>query len=192
MTEHQKLAKLIFENCVAFGDFVLASGTKSDFYIDLRKLTYSHYVGRLMPHIQKSMSGLHDIHAIGGPGIGAASMTGMMLNHYHTMDHPMHGFAVRKEAKEHGKGNKIEGSVVPGDRCVLFEDVTTTGQSALDAVLALREFGCHVEQITTILDRENGAADLYKENGVPHFYSMYKLSEIMAFKEDTEETESSS
>ena len=73
---------------------------------------------------------------------------------------------VRKAAKSHGTGNRIEGSVTTGERVVVVEDITTTGQSALDAVTALREAGATVARVLVVVDREEGARDLLADHGV--------------------------
>jgi orotate phosphoribosyltransferase len=73
---------------------------------------------------------------------------------------------VRKQAKDYGTGNRVEGAFEPGTRVVVLEDVATTGRSALDAVEALREAGATVERVLVVVDREEGARERLAEAGV--------------------------
>jgi orotate phosphoribosyltransferase len=73
---------------------------------------------------------------------------------------------VRKEAKEYGTGNRIEGELPAGARVAVIEDVATTGRSALEAVEALRAAGATVDRVDVVVDRESGARELLADHGV--------------------------
>ena len=158
--------KLAFQT----GEFTLTSGAKSSFYIDCRKLTLdSEGLFKTINQIIKKIDPFKpkdDFQAVGGPTIGADPIVGAYLAMMGGNYIPLNGFLVRKEAKKHGTKNQIEGNLNSGDRCIVFEDVTTTGQSGLDAVEAVRAYGGEVIQLISIVDRLSGAADLYHENGV--------------------------
>lgn len=136
-----------------FGDFGLKSGARSFFYLDLRALTIS-------PDVQVAVDCLRDcllsirFNAIGGPSLGADPIVGGFL--YSTNNYGLRGFLVRKESKGHGLAGLVVGSVIPGDRCVVVEDVTTTGSSLIHAIDAVTEFGCLVVAAVTMVDRSGG------------------------------------
>jgi len=85
---------------------------------------------------------------------------------------------VRKEPKDHGTGRLIEGLLKEGERVAVLEDVITTGGSALKAVKACREAGLEVIGVFAVVDREEGAEERLKEEGLP-LYSLFKVSELL-------------
>lgn len=180
-TIHSQTAKTIHDACVQYGEFTLASGKKSNVYVDLRKFTFSSDV-QLLFHLFKEKMGDIDpqkIDAIGGPALGAVPLATMYVT---MLGYKMKSFAVRKAAKEHGMQNQIEGPVEPGDKVVVFEDVTTSGNSGLQAVQALREFGCEVLRVITVADRNEGGTELYSDNDVS-FDRIFTIQEILSQKE---------
>lgn len=141
--------------------FTLASGAKSDFYIDCRKSTLS---SRGLPLIVNAMDYIlrdlpHD--AVGGPTLGADPIIAGLL----MLDKPRTGFIVRKETKAHGLQNLIEGNLRSGDRAVLVEDVATSGGSLLKAILAAEDRGAKVVKVMVVLDRLSGAAEMFQKRG---------------------------
>jgi len=89
----------------------------------------------------------------------------------------------RKEQKEYGTGNRIEGALEPGEEVVILEDIATTGQSAVDAAEALREAGAVVDRVLVVVDREEGAA----ENLAAHdleLSSLVTASDLLADRAD--------
>lgn len=175
----EKLIQLVKERCLELGDFTLASGAKSNFYLDLKKLTLSGAGSRLISRMlhsrlvtfRSSYAYKWDFDAIGGPVVGADPLVGAFLcfhdrEHSGTKDYlELRGFLIRKEEKDHGKAGRIIGSVKPGDRCVMLEDVTTSGKSVLEAVQVMENFGCEVVQIISVVDRMAGAAELFAQAG---------------------------
>ena len=97
-----------------------------------------------------------------------------------TKARPLPGFFVRKEVKNHGTKRKIEAvGDLKGKRVVILEDVTTTGGSAMQAVDAVRDAGSEVLLVLSIVDREEGAAEFYKQHAIP-FASLFRVSEFLA------------
>src|SRR6202035_5982192 len=96
--------------------------------------------------------------------------------------HPIAAFFVRKKPKEHGAKLAVEGLAknesLKGKRVVIVEDVTTTGDSALKAVEAVRDAGGNVALVLTMVDREEGATDTFTEAGLT-FRSLYKAAEFL-------------
>jgi orotate phosphoribosyltransferase len=140
------------------GDFVLASGRRSTTYIDARRTTMSGegqtLIGALgLAHIRAR--GWHP-RSIGGLTLGADPIAYAIAHTAHQAGERLDAFTVRKEAKGHGTGRRIEGCFAAGDPVVVVEDVITTGRSALNAVDVLRDAGGQVLGILAVVDREEG------------------------------------
>jgi orotate phosphoribosyltransferase len=158
MDERAALIALLKARSVRHGDFVLASGQRSTWYIDARKTTMSaeglDLIGRL---------GLRAIRAagwapaaIGGLTMGADPVAYAVALASLGAGPVVHAFSVRKDAKGHGTRQRIEGNFTAGDPVVVAEDVITSGGSALQAIAALREAGATVLGVLAVVDREQG------------------------------------
>ena len=153
--------------------FALKSGAQSRYYLDLRNLTLNPHglnavVNRFMVELKKLTSLGVTYTAVGGPSVGADPIIGGLM--YAIGFSPrggIRGFLVRKEAKEHGKGGRIVGPLREGDQCVVIEDVTTTGGSALDAIAAVEDFGAKVVHVYSVVDRLAGGAEAFAAKGIP-------------------------
>jgi orotate phosphoribosyltransferase len=103
--------------------------------------------------------------AAGGLTMGADPVGAAIL---HAPGRPVDCFVVRKEAKAHGMQRRIEGPDVAGRRVLVVEDTSTTGDSPVTALDALREAGAEVVGVATIVDRATGAAEVIEGRGVPY------------------------
>ena len=156
---------------VKFGDFTLASGKKSDFYVDCRKATLHPQGAKLIGKIiLEKIKGLK-IDAVGGMTLGADPIIGAVIT---LSDIP--GFIVRKKAKEHGTQQKIEGIIENGFNVLIVEDVATTGGSALQAIEAAEAIGAKVIKVISVVDREEGASEGLKNYD---FDPIIKKSELL-------------
>ncbi len=177
------LIEAIKKRSLEFGDFKLRSGKKSNFYLDLRKLTISEDVGLVIGPITQVVRAF-EFDAIGGPTVGADPIVGAFLhargleswkpwNSYASFSvakprREIRGFLIRKESKDHGKEGLVIGSVKKGDRCVVVEDVTTTGGSLLHAISVIEEErDCKVVHAITIVDRQEGAREMLSKANIP-------------------------
>ena len=155
--DRQALLALITDEAVFHGDFTLSSGKKATYYVDMRKLTLDHRaapaIGRVMLDLIKDA----DAVAVGGLTLGADPIANSVMHASVATDRPLDAFVVRKEPKDHGRGRQIEGADVAGKRVVVLEDTSTTGQSALKAVEALRREGAEPVAVAVIVDRRTGA-----------------------------------
>ena len=143
---------------VKFGEFSLASGKKSNFYIDCRKATLHPKGAKLIGNlILEKLKDLR-VDAVGGLTMGADPIVGSLIA---LSDIP--GFIVRKKTKEYGTQQRIEGLIEPGWKVVIVEDVSTTGASALQAIEAAESFGAQVIKVISVVDREEGAAKALKK-----------------------------
>jgi len=105
------------------------------------------------------------IDAFGGMATGAIPIVSVLASRSFICK-PIPGFFVRTALKGHGANTLIEGCLEPGMRAVVIEDVTTTGDSVLRAVHAVREFGAYVSEVITVIDRLEGAAENLRQHGI--------------------------
>ena len=139
--------------------FTLASGAKSDVYVDCRiALSYPEArraVGELMlERISSGGSGARE-EAVGGLLIGAFPIAIALSDAAYRKDGGLvRVFVVRKEPKQHGMKKLVEGAVQAGDRALIVDDVVTSGGSTIEAIRRSREFGLEVTRAIAIIDRE--------------------------------------
>jgi len=168
--DRQLLKDLLVTRSVRLGDFTLASGAKSSYYIDARTTTMSAEGQRLVGLVGYRLvreSGLGPTH-VGGLTLGADPVAYAIAHRSALEGAPIDAFTVRKQAKAHGTGQRVEGGLPQGARCLIVEDTVTTGNSSLDAVQAVRAHGATVVGILVIVDRSAGAAgELYARHGLP-------------------------
>jgi len=183
------LLNLIATLSFKLGDFTLASGKKSDYYIDCRITTLHAEGGRLSGLVLYDLIREHipRAEAVGGLTMGADPLVSntasasawaladhneiIELSHTLGVDSDLgdeapglaptliHGFLVRKSEKSHGTGRKIEGFLQPGARVVIVDDVCTTGGSTITAIEAAREAGMTVAGVLCLVDREQGGRE---------------------------------
>jgi orotate phosphoribosyltransferase len=167
MSERASLIELLRSKSVRYGDFTLASGRKSDVYIDARLTTMSPeglaLIGPLALSTIRRMKWNAD--SIGGLTLGADPIAYSVS--YASFGQPpaLRAFTVRKEPKQHGTRKLIEGPFRQGDRVVIVEDVVTSGDSALRAIDAVREAGGDVVGVMALVDRREGGTERLKAAG---------------------------
>ncbi len=158
---------------IKFGRFKLSSGVESPYYIDLRRL-YSY--PKLAREVAECLISIinHDYE-----GVAGVATAGIPLATYISIIKSIPMGYVRPAAKGHGTMGVVEGDL-RGLKVLVVDDVATTGSSILSAVNALRSEGCVVEAAAVIIDREQGAEELLRSEGVK-LYSLIKAGEL--FKE---------
>ncbi len=162
------------------GDFTLASGQKSDYYIDCKEVTLTAEGARLVGEaIFAEISGIDDICAVGGMELGSVPISTAVSIVSEQKGKPLANFIVRKEAKGHGTGKKIEGNIGKGSRVVVVEDVVSTGGSSLKAIEAIRESGAEIVRLISLVDREMGGKEAFESAGVD-FEPLFTISEVKA------------
>ncbi len=173
--DRSALIALLDQRSVRRGDFVLASGQRSSYYVDCRPTTMSavgqRVIGRLGLAAIRSADWQPD--AVGGLTMGAdpvayaiASASGEEREKGEGR-REIDAFSVRKSAKDHGTGRRIEGNFTAGSRVVVIEDVITSGGSAISAIEAVRAEGGEVIGVLAVLDREAGGRAKIEASGVP-------------------------
>jgi orotate phosphoribosyltransferase len=160
VTNRQRLLELLREKSVKTGDFTLASGKRSDFYVDVRQTSLHSEGAWLIATELLAAIGDH-IKGIGGLTMGADPLACATAAVAHTHGRPLHAFLIRKEAKGHGTGQYVEGlsNFSKGSAVAVVEDTTTTGASMLTAIERAEAAGLKVVQCITVVDREEGAAE---------------------------------
>ena len=173
------LIELLKRDSLRLGDFTLASGRKSHYYIDGRKVTLgargAALIGEAMCEILLNQEPA--IAAVGGLTMGADPIVGAILAKAGDRGSDLKGFLVRKEAKKHGTGNLVEGPLEPGSIVAIVDDVATTGGSSLQAVDAVEAMGCKVAAVLVVLDRLEGAAEAFAARGLA-FKSLLTIRDL--------------
>ena len=160
VSAQDRLRDLLLARSVRRGDFVLASGRRSTFYIDARATTMSGEGLVLIGALGLDHLGARGWHPrlVGGLTLGADPVAYAMAvaAQQRGAPLPLDAFTVRKQAKDHGTGKRIEGTAVRDATVVVVEDVVTTGHSALDAIRAVEAEGGRVLGVLAVVDREEG------------------------------------
>ncbi|PWU08956.1 MAG: orotate phosphoribosyltransferase [Verrucomicrobia bacterium] len=171
---------------VFHGDFTLASGAKSKYYIDCRLTTLdpegAWLVGQTMHDLirrEQAARGV-DVRAVGGLTMGAdpISLAIGMYSHFAKDAKVLQVFCVRKAPKAHGQTRLIEGNFQKGDSVVVIEDVITRGESASAAIKAVEQEGGKVQFVAALVDREEGGRGKIEGMGHP-VVAVFSKSELL-------------
>lgn len=182
--------------CYEKKEFTLASGKKSDFYIDLRRISfdgsYLYLIGRLLYDKiinDKSLKfsviagvpvgGIPLISAILAASFLSGGASGGVSDASNVNNAPFKAVVIRKEKKEYGKGNLIEPMqfLYKGANILIIEDVVTTGGSILKAVKNARDEGYEITDALCMVDRREGGSEFLKENGI-RLHSVFTKNDI--------------
>ena len=172
MTDRDELLALIKEIAVVHGEVTLSSGLKSDYYLDLRRISLHRAAAPLVGRVLLELTADWTYDAAGGLTLGADPVGTAVL---HASQGKVDAFVVRKAEKKHGMQQRIEGPSVAGRRVLVVEDTSTTGSSPLTAVEALREAGAEVVGVAMIVDR--GGVEVIRQAGL-ECRAAYSLAEL--------------
>ncbi len=158
MPNQELIRALRDADAVQYGEFELSHGGTSEYYVD-------KYLFETDPHclelVAEAFAELVGDAKLAGVALGAVPLVAV------TSVRTGNPYVIaRKQAKEYGTGNRIEGRLSAGERVVVLEDVATTGRSALEAVEALRDAGAVVDRVVVVVDRQEGARELLADHGV--------------------------
>jgi orotate phosphoribosyltransferase len=162
MTSKDYLIDILKENQVfKTGDFVLSSGKKSNYYVDMKKaITEPNILKTIAEFINQAISN-DKIDKIAGPALGAVPIATAV-----SLQSKIPLLMIRKEKKGYGTSKLIEGELNEGDNVIVVEDVTTTGGSLIKAIKAIQENGGIVKRAFVVVDREEGATDAFKNENI--------------------------
>lgn len=180
--DRERLKKILRRYSVLRGEFVLASGKRSNVYVDCRLTTLR---GEAMPLVGRSV--LSRIRArgwvpqaVGGLTMGADPVACAVAHVSQLTPVPVDAFVVRKEKKRHGSTRPVEGLAnMDGVRCVVLEDVCTSGGSTIQAIRRVRDAGMRVLGACSLVDREQGARAALAAIGCD-LESVFTMNELLA------------
>lgn len=175
-----ELHALLQRRSFRYGDFVLSSGRRSDYYFDGKQVTLEgrglYLVSRLILARCQEIGAV----AVGGLTLGADPIAAGVAALSGGEEVPLRAFIVRKEVKQHGTGQAIEGPPLRGgDRVVLVDDVITTGGAFLTAAARVTETGASVVEAIAVVDREEGGREALAERGIP-LHALFSRREFAA------------
>ncbi len=177
-----KVFNIIKNKSFARGKYVLASGKESNYYLDLKPTMFDPEGANALSELILNKLSEVDVDYVGGLALGAVPLVSSITVMSAKRERPLPGFFVRKEVKDHGTMKRVEGlaggQTLQGKRVVILDDVTTTGGSAMIAVEAAQKSGAAIVLVLSIVDREEGAAELYRRHNIP-FECLFRASEFM-------------
>jgi orotate phosphoribosyltransferase len=173
-----ELHRLLAERAFRWGDFVLSSGRRSDYFFDAKQVTLE---GRGLSLVASLM--LARCRELGVGAVAGDDGVGPLLGAVTALSAgdggvPLRAFMVRKTAKEHGTAARVAGPVpVRGERVALLEDVVTSGESLLRAAQALAPSGIELVEAMVVVDREEGGAAALRQHGLP-LHPLFRRSQF--------------
>jgi orotate phosphoribosyltransferase len=175
---HKRLEALIKERALQFGEFTLASGATSSYYIDGRLVTLHGAGAYCLARCILAILDDYDVQAVGGMALGADPISGATAAVAASRGIELDAFMVRKEPKGYGTGRQVEGPISDGARVAMVEDTVTTGGSTLDAIAAVeRERDASVEVVIAMVDRLSGAREAI-EGAAYRFMPIFTVEEL--------------
>ncbi|MEE9283139.1 MAG: orotate phosphoribosyltransferase [Nitrososphaerales archaeon] len=172
----QKLRDIIRRvGVVKYGEFVLASGQTTDVYFNCKRITlHPEGLSIIARIIYDKIKGL-GVNSIGGLELGAIPIATAVAQVSYREGVEIPAFWIRRHQKGHGDKAKVEGMLEHNWKVALVDDVATTGGSLQVAIDALEEFGCSIEKIIVLIDRENEAREKYKKYNYESIFSKSDL-----------------
>lgn len=161
VTEKDVAEALRDADAVLRGEFELSSGRTSDYYVD-------KYVFETQPEALRVVGRAiaEKVSEMEADRIGGVALGGVPIAAVASVESGIPYVIARKETKEYGTANSIEGTLEEGDRVVVVEDIVTTGSSAVEAVEKLRGAGATVEDIIVVVDRQEGGRENVENAGL--------------------------
>jgi len=157
MTDRALIDALRDADAVRYGEFELSHGGTSEYYVD-------KYEFETDPACLSQIAAAFADRLVGpdgeGPTLAGVALGAVPLVAVTSVETGLPYVIARKQQKEYGTANLIEGALAEGEEVVVLEDIATTGQSAADAVEALRDAGAVVDRVLVVVDRQEGASEL--------------------------------
>jgi orotate phosphoribosyltransferase len=175
MSAREKLKEEILKKAVVHGKVILSSGKEADYYVDLRRVTLDSTAAPIVGEVMLELTKDLDYEAVGGLTLGADPVATAMMHVAAQKGRKMDAFVVRKVGKAHGLQRRIEGPDIKGRKVLAVEDTSTTGESVLTAVEALKEAGAIVVGVAVIVER--GARSRVELASLPYL-AAYELKDL--------------
>lgn len=166
---------------IRFGDFTLASGKKSSYYVDLRIVpSFPHQFRRMIKHLQNTISeevGLENFDAIASVPTG-----GLVIASALALETVKPLVYVRSQAKSYGTGKLVEGIITKGMRVLVVDDVATTGGSVINGIKELRKEGAIITDAYVVVNRLEGAQESLEQENVKlhHILDVLNIAKTLA------------
>jgi orotate phosphoribosyltransferase len=175
MSAKNRLVDELRTHALVIGRVTLTSGRTADYYVDAKRAVLLPAGFRAMGELVAAKARAWNATAVGGLTMGADPVACSAL----AAGADVKAFFVRKEGKQHGLQRRIEGPLLePGERCLIVEDVVTTGGSTLQAIEAVREAGLEIVGVTAILDRLAGGADAISQAAAAPYEPLTTIDDI--------------
>jgi orotate phosphoribosyltransferase len=175
MSAKDRLVEELRTHALVIGTVTLTSGLTAEYYVDAKRAVLLPAGFRALGELVAEKARAWDATAIGGLTMGADPVACSAL----AAGADVKAFFVRKEGKQHGLQRRIEGPLLePGDRCLIVEDVVTTGGSTLQAIEAVKQAGLEIVGVTAILDRLVGGADAIREAAGAPYEPLTTIDEV--------------
>lgn len=172
-----RLVSLLVKHALLHGDFTLASGKKSNVYLDVRRFALRREGMILIGKLLNPLIEPFQPDSIGGPTSGADPIVAAALMAENARP-DLRGFFIRKGTKDHGTENLVDGAHKAGDKVVILEDVVTSGGSVARSIGPASQAGLRVVGVLAVVDREQGGGEKFREMGMP-FYALTTMAEIL-------------
>jgi orotate phosphoribosyltransferase len=171
----EELARGLREVAYLEGDFLLRSGRRSKYYLDKYRFETRPELLRPLGELIAAAVAEHEPEAdhLAGPELGAVALAAAA-----SLESGLPFLIVRKQAKDYGTSNRLEGVSSEGDCVCLVEDVVTSGGAAIEAIDALREAGLRVSNAVCVVDREEGGVDALARHAV-RLRPLFTASELL-------------
>lgn len=173
-----RLLELIREKAIVHGRVTLSSGREADYYVDLRRISLDGEAAPLVGIVLRDLTRDLTYDAVGGLTLGADPVATSMLHAAAATGERLDAFVVRKAGKAHGLQQRVEGPPVEGRRVLVVEDTTTTGNSPLEAIKAVRDVGATPVAVATIADRATGAGERIRAEAGIEYRFAYSLEDL--------------
>lgn len=178
---HRELLKgLLRQKSLVRGAFTLASGRRSNYYLDCKLTTLDPQGSVLVGHSVLELLESQGINAdaIGGPSVGADPIVTAVAAVSYLEKKPLPAFLVREKPKAHGRQRQIEGlDTKAGMKVVIVDEVCTTGKSTLEAISAVEEAGLNVLAVISLVDREEGGSETLRKKY--RYYPVFTARELL-------------
>ncbi len=177
----QRLVRELREHALVIGEFVLTSGRTAQYLVDAKRAILLPAGFRALAELAAAQAAEWEATAVGGMTMGADPIACAAL----AGGADVKAFFVRKEVKEHGLARRIEGPVLgAGERCMLVEDVVTTGGSTIRALEALRDEGHQVCGVLAICDRLAGGGEAISQAAGAPYRALSTIDEVYPQRPD--------
>ena len=176
--ERDQLRQMLLDRSMRFGEFVLSSGATSHYYIAVRKTSLHPQGLRMISKLFFETLHADNVTAVGGLTLGADPLVAGVMLYAAEQGRALEGFLVRRTTKDHGLRGQVEGNLAGHKRVAILDDVITSGESALISAEAAESYKAQVVRVLTVVDRDQGAAQIFQQRGYP-FTALFSIGELL-------------